>query len=137
MFMRMTPINQLFARTARLVRDLSRKSGKAVELATGGDETELDKTIVEAIADPIMHMVRNAVDHGIESPEARQAAGESGTARVTLSANHHGSQIVVEVADDGKGLDKDKILKKAWELGLISADAQLRDEEIFNLIFEP
>lgn len=137
MSMRMLPIGQLFQRTARLVRDLSRKAGKKVELETSGEETELDKTIAEELADPLMHMVRNAIDHGIETPEGRRAAGKSEVARVRLAAYHQGGQIVVEIADDGRGLDREKILKKAQQNGLISDGAQLSETEVFHLIFEP
>jgi two-component system chemotaxis sensor kinase CheA len=127
----------LFQRTARLVRDLSRKAGKKVELETSGEETELDKTIAEELADPMMHMVRNAIDHGIETPEARLAAGKSEVARVRLAAYHQGGQIVVEIADDGRGLNREKILNKARQNGLIADGAQLSENEIFHLIFEP
>jgi two-component system chemotaxis sensor kinase CheA len=137
MGMRMLPIGQLFQRTARLVRDLSRKAGKQVELETKGEDTELDKTIAEELADPLMHMVRNAIDHGIERPEARVAAGKNPTARVRLAAYHQGGQIVVEISDDGRGLDREKILKKARQNGLVEDGAQLGENEAFRLIFEP
>ncbi len=137
MGMRMIPIGQLFQRTARLVRDLARKLGRPVELETRGEETELDKTIAEELADPLLHMVRNSIDHGIEPPEVRAAAGKNPTARVRLAAYHQGGQIVVEIADDGRGLDREKILAKARERGLIEPGAQLSENEIFHLIFEP
>jgi two-component system, chemotaxis family, sensor kinase CheA len=137
MAMRMIPIGQLFQRTARLVRDLSRKAGKQVELETRGEDTELDKTIAEQLADPLMHMVRNAIDHGIEPPEVREAAGKSPTARVRLAAYHQGGQIIVEISDDGRGLDREKILRKARQNGLIEAEAQPSESEILHLIFEP
>ncbi len=137
MAMRMIPMGQLFQRTARLVRDLSRKAGKRVEVETRGEDTELDKTIAEGLADPLLHMVRNAIDHGIEPPQAREAAGKNATARLRLAAYHQGGQVVVEIADDGRGLDRDKILKRARQNGLISADAQPSDMEIYHLIFEP
>jgi len=137
MSMRMIPIGQLFQRTARQVRDLSRKAGKKVELETSGEDTELDKTIAEELADPLMHMVRNAIDHGIELPAAREAAGKNPVAHVRLAAYHQGGQIVVEIADDGRGLDREKILKKAQQNGLVTDGAQLSDTEIFHLIFEP
>jgi two-component system chemotaxis sensor kinase CheA len=137
MAMRMIPMGQLFQRTARLVRDLSRKAGKRVEVETRGGDTELDKTIAEELGDPLLHMVRNAIDHGIEPPEARQAAGKNPTARLRLAAYHQGGQVVVEIADDGRGLDREKILKRARQNGLLSADAQLSDMEIYHLIFEP
>ena len=137
MSMRMVTIGQLFQKMARLVRDLSRKHGKQVELDTFGEETELDRNIVEELGDPLMHMVRNAIDHGIESPEARHAAGKPPTARVTLRAAHRGGHICLEVSDDGRGLDKDKIVAKAQEKGLIQSADHMSDNEIFNLIFEP
>jgi len=137
MAMRMLPIGQLFQRTARLVRDLSRKAGKLVALETRGEDTELDKTIAEALADPLMHMVRNAIDHGIEPPEIRAAAGKDPTAHVWLAAYHQGGQIVVEVADDGRGLDREKIQAKARQSGLLQDGAQLSENDLFHLIFEP
>ncbi len=136
MAMRMIPIGQLFNRMARLVRDLSRKAGKRAELETSGEDTELDKTIAEELSDPIMHMVRNSIDHGIESPEERAAAGKPPVARVRLAAYHHGGQIVVEVGDDGRGLDREGILRKAQQRGLVEGNDHT-DTEVFNLIFEP
>ncbi len=117
MTMRMVPIGQLFRRMARLVRDLSRKAGKQVDWRPAGEETELDRNIAEELADPLMHMVRNAIDHGIEAPEERPAAGKPPAAHVRLAAYHQGGQIVVEIADDGRGLDRDRILAKAREKG--------------------
>ncbi len=137
MSMRMIPIGQLFQKTARLVRDLSRKAGKQVELVLAGEETELDRNIVEELADPLMHMVRNSVDHGIETPEEREGAGKPPMARVTLKAGHQAGYIVIEVSDDGRGLPREKILKKAREKNLIAADAELSESEIFGLIFHP
>jgi two-component system, chemotaxis family, sensor kinase CheA len=137
MSMRMIPIGQLFQKTARLVRDLSRKAGKHVELELLGEDTELDRNIVEELADPLMHMVRNAVDHGIETPEERTRAGKPETARVTLKAGHQAGHIVILVADDGRGLDREKILAKARDRGLIAGNEQLTESEIFNLIFHP
>jgi two-component system, chemotaxis family, sensor kinase CheA len=134
--MRMIPIGQLLRRTARIVRDLSRKFGKQVEVEFEGEETEVDKTIAEELADPLMHIVRNAIDHGIELPEVRIAAGKPPVAKIRLAASHDGSQIVVEVSDDGKGLDKEKILKKAREKKLVT-DSQLSDADIVELIFKP
>jgi two-component system chemotaxis sensor kinase CheA len=137
MSMRMVTMSQLFQKMARLVRDLSRKHGKQVELDTFGEDTELDRNIVEELGDPLMHMVRNAIDHGIETPQARQAAGKGPTARVTLRAAHRGGHICLEISDDGRGLDKDKIVAKAREKGLIESADRLSENEIFNLIFEP
>ena len=136
MAMRMIPIGQVFQRTARLVRDLSRKAGKRVEMETRGDDTELDKSIAEELADPLLHMVRNSVDHGIEDPEERRAAGKSERACVRLAAYHQGGRVIIEVTDDGRGLDREKILRKAREKGLIDTEPHT-DAEVFNLIFEP
>jgi len=113
MSMRMIPIGQLFQKTARLVRDLSRKYAKQVDLDIEGEDTELDRNIVEELADPLMHMVRNAIDHGIEMPEERTRIGKSPAARLTLKAGHQAGHIVIQVSDDGRGLDKEKILRKA------------------------
>lgn len=137
MAMRMIPIGQLFQRVARQVRDLSRKVGKSVELATRGEDTELDKTIAEELADPLMHMVRNAIDHGIEAPAAREASGKAPQARISLAAYHQGGEIVIEVGDDGRGLDAQKILAKAREKGLIEDGAHVSESDIFRLILEP
>ena len=137
MSMRMIPVGQLFQKTGRLVRDLSRKYGKLVELDLQGEETELDRNIVEELADPLMHMVRNAIDHGIESPEERLKSGKPATARLTLRAGHQAGHIIIQVSDDGRGLDKEKILRKAREKNLIPPAAELTENEIFNLIFQP
>lgn len=137
MAMRMMPVRNLFQRMARLVRDLSRKAGKPAELMTAGDDTELDRTIVEEIADPLMHMIRNAVDHGIETPAARAAAGKDPTARIRLEARHEAGNILIQVSDDGRGIDRDRVFRKGVEKGLVSADTRLSDAEILNLIFEP
>jgi two-component system chemotaxis sensor kinase CheA len=136
MSMRMIPIGQLFSRTARIVRDLSRKAGKRTEMETSGETTELDKSIAEELADPLMHMARNSIDHGIEPEPERIAAGKDPVARLRLSAYHEGGQIVVEVSDDGRGLSREKILRKARERGLVDGEVP-PDAEIYNLIFEP
>jgi two-component system, chemotaxis family, sensor kinase CheA len=135
MQIRMLPIGFSFNRFPRLVHDLSRKLGKKVELKLSGESTELDKTVLEKIGDPMVHLVRNALDHGLESPAQRLAAGKSETGTLELSAFHEGGSIIIEVKDDGAGLNKDRILAKARERGLVEADAQLSDEHIFNLIF--
>ncbi len=137
MSLRMLPIGQAFQRVVRLIRDLSRRAGKQVELETSGEDTEVDKTIAEELADPLMHMIRNSIDHGIELPDDRTALGKNPTATIRLAAYHQGGQIVVELSDDGRGLDREKILKKAKQNGLIADDAQLSENEIFQLIFEP
>jgi two-component system, chemotaxis family, sensor kinase CheA len=137
MAMRMVPISFLFQKMARLVRDLCRKSGKAAELVTAGEDTELDRNIVELLADPLMHMIRNAVDHGIESPEERTATGKPATAKVELRASHQAGSIVIEIGDDGRGMNREVILRKARERGVVAENAILTDNEIYNLIFEP
>ncbi len=137
MAMRLVPIGPLFRRMARLVRDLSRQFGKQVEMVTEGDEIELDRTIVEELADPLMHMVRNSLDHGIEPPPERLDKGKSPMARLLLRAHHQAGQVVIEIADDGRGLDRDKILAKAMQRGLVSSGAGMSDSEVHNLIFEP
>lgn len=137
MSMRMVPVGTLFQKTARLVRDLSRKAAKQVELELSGEETELDRNIVEELADPLMHMVRNSVDHGIEPPAERVKAGKPAEARVTLKAGHQAGYIVIQVSDDGRGLQKEKILRKARDKNLIDPAAELSESEIFALIFHP
>jgi two-component system chemotaxis sensor kinase CheA len=137
MSMRMIPVGQLFQKTSRLVRDLSRKAGKLVELELAGEETELDRNIVEELADPLMHMVRNSVDHGIEVPADRIAAGKPAQAHVTLKAGHQAGHIVIQISDDGRGLSREKILRKAREKNLIEAGVELSEGEIFALIFQP
>jgi two-component system chemotaxis sensor kinase CheA len=137
MSMRMVPIRQLFQKMSRLVRDLSRKTGKQVELEMAGEETELDRLIVEELADPLMHMVRNSVDHGVEGPQERVRAGKEPVARVLLKAGHQAGYIILQLTDDGRGLNAEKILRKAREKGLVDPGAQPGEAEIFNLIFAP
>ncbi len=137
MSMRMMPIRPTFQKTARLVRDLGRRAGKPVELVMSGDDTELDRKVVEEITDPLMHMVRNSIDHGIEPPDVRRAAGKPVPARVTLSASHEGGSIVIGIADDGAGLDTERIRARAVSLGLVRDDAMLSPAEIHELIFRP
>jgi len=135
MRVRMLPISFVFSRFPRMVRDLSGRLGKHVELKMTGDQTELDKTVMEKIGDPLVHLVRNSVDHGIEMPDVRAAAGKSQTGTVYLNAYHKGGNITVEVGDDGGGLNKDRILKKARERNLIGANETLSDDQIYELIF--
>jgi len=135
MSMRMVPIQGAFQKTARLVHDLARKSGKDVNFVTKGDETELDRSIVDTIIDPFVHMVRNSVDHGIESPEERKEMGKNPNGRIELRAFHQAGNIIIEIEDDGRGLSKDRILKKAIESGIVKANHELSDQEIFELIF--
>ena len=136
--LRMVPVRPIFQKMARLVRDLSKKSGRKIRFVTRGEDTELDKSVVEKISDPLVHMLRNAVDHGIESNcEQRLAAGKTREGNIELSASHKGGNICIEVRDDGRGLDRDAILAKAIERGLVAEGATLSDREILNLIFEP
>lgn len=137
MTLRMVPIGNLFQRMKRLVRDVARKAGKQAELEIVGEETELDKTVVDGLADPLMHMVRNALDHGIEPTPERQAAGKPPVGKVSLRAYHQGGHMLIEIADDGRGLDKEKILAKAKQKGIITPGSLLSDSEVFQLIFEP
>ena len=137
MSMRMVPVGQLFRKMSRLVRDLARRTGKHVELESSGEDTELDRNIVEELADPLMHMVRNSLDHGLETPAERQAAGKPPVAHVVLRASHQAGHIVIEVADDGRGLNKEKILRRAIERGIVEQGAQLSEHELFHLIFQP
>ncbi|WP_431145663.1 chemotaxis protein CheA [Pseudomonas alvandae] len=135
--LRMIPIGETFNRFRRVVRDVSQELGKDIDLIISGAETELDKTVVEKIGDPLMHLLRNAMDHGIETAEARQAAGKPAKGHLHLNAYHDSGSIVLEIADDGAGLNRDRILEKAHERGLIAQGANLTDQEIYNLIFEP
>lgn len=137
MAMRMVPVGQLFRKMNRLVRDLARRSGKMVNLELIGEEVELDRTLVEELADPLVHMIRNSMDHGIELPSEREAAGKSPVGRLRLSAAHQAGQIVVEVLDDGRGLNKRRILEKAVASGLVTHGANLSDYEVCHLIFQP
>ncbi len=137
MAMRMVPIGATFQKMRRLVRDVSRKAGKQVELVISGEETELDKNVIQQISDPLVHMVRNAVDHGVETPDQRRAAGKPEVGQVSLNAFHQGDCIVIEIRDDGRGLDRDKLIAKAIEKGLVSPDDHLTDQQAFALIFAP
>ena len=135
--LRMVPIGDTFNRFQRVVRDVSHELGKDIELHISGADTELDKTVVEKIGDPLMHLLRNAMDHGIEPPDARQLAGKPGGGNLRLNAYHDSGSIVIEIADDGRGLDRERILHKARERGLLAPSATPSDQEIYNLIFEP
>lgn len=137
MAMRMVPVGHLFRRMQRLVRDLSHKFGKAVELEIEGEDVELDRTIVEELSDPMVHMIRNSLDHGIESPAERETAGKPKAGKVRLAAMHRAGQIVIEVSDDGRGLDRNRILAKAVQRQLVDPEATLADRDVFALIFEP
>ena len=134
--LRMVQIGETFNRYKRVVREVSRDTGKDIDLCISGAETELDKTLIEKIGDPLMHLVRNAIDHGIESPEKRIKAGKPAKGTVNLNAVHDSGSIVIQISDDGGGLSKEKILAKALEKGLIQENQQLSDSEIYRLIFE-
>jgi two-component system chemotaxis sensor kinase CheA len=137
MAMRMVQIGILFRRMTRLVRDLARKSGKLADLEISGEDVELDRTIVEELADPLVHMLRNSMDHGIESRDEREAAGKPSSGKIRLSARHEAGMIAIEVGDDGRGLDRAKILERAAARGLIAPAQTLSDAEIDRLIFQP
>lgn len=137
MSVRMLPIGNVFNRFPRVVRDISAERGKKAALLISGEETELDKTLIEKIADPLTHLIRNSVDHGIETPEERLSAGKPEVGKVWLSAFHQGGNVIVTVEDDGKGLDREKIVNKAVEKGLIANAEGMTDQEVYNLIFLP
>lgn len=137
MSMRMVPFRATFQKTARLVRDLSRKSGKLVDFEVQGEETEIDRNMVDLITDPLTHMVRNAVDHGIESPEEREKVGKPPAGVIRVRAFHSGGNVIVELSDDGRGLDRDKIIRRAIQMGLIESDRGLTDTDVYNFIFAP
>jgi len=137
MRLRMVAIGTVFSRFPRLVRDLAKKTGKEMELVLKGEDTELDKTVVEVIGDPLMHLIRNSVDHGIESPEVRRASGKQELGTITLDAYHEGNHIAIVIADDGAGLDLDKIRSIAVSKGLVGEREELSDTDISNLIFLP
>ncbi|MFY3653971.1 chemotaxis protein CheW, partial [Achromobacter xylosoxidans] len=136
MSIRMMPMDYVFSRFPRLVRDIAGKMGKQIELQTYGRATELDKSLIERIIDPLTHLVRNSLDHGIETPEKRVAAGKDPVGQLVLSAQHNGGNIVIEVSDDGAGLNREKILKKAMAQGL-PVNENSPDDEIWQLIFAP
>ena len=137
MAIRAQPVKSVFQRMPRLVREVADMTGKQVRLVTAGEDTEVDKTVVERLAEPITHMLRNAIDHGLESPEDRVAAGKSAEGTVRLAALHRSGRIVIEIADDGKGINRERVRRIAVDKGLIPEDASLSDEEIDNLIFLP
>ncbi len=135
MSLRMVPLKGTFQKMARLVRDLARKAGKNVQFTTEGEDTEIDRNMVEMLNDPLVHMIRNAVDHGVEPTEQRQETGKNPTGVVSLRAYHSAGNVVIELIDDGKGLDRDKILAKARERGIIESERELTESEIFGMIF--
>jgi two-component system chemotaxis sensor kinase CheA len=137
MSMRMQPVKSIFSRMPRIVRDLSAQLGKDIRLEMAGENTEVDKTVIESLSDPLTHMIRNAIDHGVEKPEVRITAGKPAYGTIHLSADHRGGRIVLEIRDDGAGINRAKVLAKAKEKGLVPADAVLTDDECENLIFLP
>ena len=139
MKIRMVPVDQLFRRFPRMVRDVSRQCGHEVELAVSGQDTDLDKGILDAIAEPLTHLVRNAISHGIETPEERRKAGKPVQGTIRLNAYHHGNQVIVEITDDGRGIDVQRIRAKAIELGLTSREeaSRLTEAETLDFIFKP
>ncbi len=138
MKIRMVPVEQLFRRFPRVVRDLAKQQGKDVELVLQGESTDLDKSILDALAEPLTHLVRNAVDHGLETADQREALGKPAKGVVKLDAYHQGNQVVIEISDDGRGIDRDKVLAKAIASGIVKPDDALRmsDTEVFELIFQ-
>ncbi|MEX2442861.1 MAG: chemotaxis protein CheA [Alkalispirochaeta sp.] len=137
MRIRMVPISQIFSRFPRLVRDLSRSLNKKIELEIEGEDTELDKSVIEDLLDPLIHCVRNSIDHGIEDPATRQESGKTKAGTVSLRASNEGNMILIEIVDDGRGIDVDAVRKKAVDRGVIHPNKQLSDMEAFNLIFDP
>jgi len=134
--LRMVSLKSTFQKMSRLVRDLSKKSAKIIEFVTSGDDTEMDKGVVEKIGDPLVHILRNAVDHGMDTPEERMRRGKPATGKIELKAFHKAGSIFIEVSDDGNGLDRDKILKKACERGMCAEGAELSDQQVYSMIFQ-
>jgi two-component system chemotaxis sensor kinase CheA len=137
MGVRMVPIAQLFGRFRRLVHDLAGELGKEINLTTTGEETELDKTVIERLNDPLVHLIRNSIDHGLEGPDARKEAGKSLQGHIHLSARHTGDKVLISITDDGKGLDRTRIRARAEENGLIQPGQEMSDSELFQVIFQP
>jgi two-component system chemotaxis sensor kinase CheA len=137
MVLRLVPVSSLFNRFRRLVHDLARETGKRIDLVTEGEGTEVDKTVVERLADPLVHLIRNSCDHGLETPDQRLAAGKSETGTVRLSADQSGDEIIITIRDDGRGINKDAVRAKAEAQGLISAGQIMSDQDLFQLIFHP
>jgi two-component system, chemotaxis family, sensor kinase CheA len=137
MGMRMVPLKGPFQKVTRLARDLAHRSSKQVDVELDGEDTEIDRNLVDVLSDPLVHMVRNAIDHGLEEPDERVAAGKPAAGRLAISAYHAGGNVVVEIRDDGRGLNRDKILRKAVDAGLVSAGSTISDREVYELIFAP
>ncbi|MFN7129087.1 MAG: chemotaxis protein CheA [Brevundimonas sp.] len=137
MVLRMVPVATLFGRFRRLVHDLARETGKAIDLSTDGETTEIDKTVIERLADPLVHLIRNAADHGLETAEDRAAAGKPATGRIRLSAHQSGGEVVITIRDDGRGIDRERVRAKAESQGLIEPGAALSDHDLLQMIFHP
>lgn len=137
MVLRMVPVATLFSRFRRLVHDLARETGKSIELVTDGESTEVDKTVIERLADPLVHLVRNSIDHGLELPAERQAAGKQATGQVRLSARQAGGEVIIRITDDGRGIDRARVRAKAETSGLIEPGQQVSDHELLQFIFHP
>ena len=137
MSVRMVPVVQLFSRFRRLIHDLARDTGKEIDLVTEGETTELDKTVIERLADPLVHLIRNAADHGLETPAERLAAGKPATGRIILSARQAGAEVVITVKDDGRGVNRDRVRAKAEEGGLVAPGATISDQDLLQMIFQP
>lgn len=137
MAIRAQPVKPVFQRMSRIVREVADMIGKQIRLVTEGENTEVDKTVIDKLAEPLTHMIRNAVDHGIETPEKREAAGKNPEGTIKLSAKHRSGRILIELQDDGAGINRERVRQKAIDNDLIAADANLTDEEIDNLIFAP
>ncbi len=133
----MVPVDELFSRFPRVIRDLADRFGKEIELRIIGQDTKLDRTIVEKLSDPMIHLIRNAVDHALETPDERLAKGKSRKGRVSLTAGHEGDRVAIRVEDDGRGLDREKIVRKGIAVGLIPVGTSSDDPRVDNLIFEP
>ena len=137
MVLRMVPVTQLFGRFRRLIHDLARETGKVIDLVTEGESTEVDKTVIERLADPLVHLVRNSVDHGLEPPADRRALGKQEAGRITLSAQQAGGEVIITIKDDGRGIDRDKVRAKAEANGLAQPGEMLGDQDLLQLIFQP
>lgn len=137
MSVRMQPLKSVFSRMPRIVRDIAVQLGKDIRLVTTGENTEVDKTVIELLSDPLTHMIRNSADHGVETPQIRTAAGKPAQGTINLSADSRGGRIIIEINDDGAGINREKVLAKAKDKGLVAKDAVLKDEEIDNLVFLP
>jgi len=137
MVLRMVPVTHLFSRFRRLVHDLANETGKRIELVTEGETTEVDKSVIERLADPLVHLVRNSCDHGLETPEDRLAAGKTEAGHIHLSARQQAGEVIITIKDDGRGINKERVRAKAESSGLIAANASLSDQELYQLIFQP